>query len=47
LYDPEKMAAALDRFPDVGVHPAMRAAVAGAVLLVVLPVAALAANTLT
>lgn len=47
FYDPEKMAAARDRFPDVGVQPATGAAVAGAVLLVALPVAALAANTLT
>jgi hypothetical protein len=47
FYDPHKMAAACDRFPDVGVKPATGAAVAGAVLLVVLPAAALIANAST
>ena len=47
FYDAPKMAAARDRFPDVGAEPATGSAVAGAVLLVVLPVAALAAAALT
>lgn len=47
FYDPEKMAAARDRFPNVRVQPATGSAVAGSVLLVVLPIVALAANALT
>lgn len=45
-YGTEKMAAAWERFPDTVSQPATGTAIAGGILLVVLPVLAIAANVL-